>query len=142
MARIAGAVKEAQWLADIERARKGTDLADEAKFWRSTLVAAKNEHEQHAIEDLILDAGAKRVGLVAWEQKDEPGYEDEREKLAHFVGLATGDTVPFGEHLDDYLKLLTAKSKSVHMKRTSIGRFTADFADHGRRDPPGSAALG
>ncbi len=129
-ARILAATCEAQWLAEIERARQGTDAAAEATFWRKRLAEAKSEPERKVIEDQIIDAGADRVGLIAWEQKDEPGFEEERAKLAHFVALATGDAVPFEEHLDDYAATLHGQieAKSLHMKRTNLERFGAIFA--------------
>jgi integrase len=128
-ARILGAVCEARWLREIERARHGTNAADEAAVWRERLARVSTGEDRRVIEDLILDAGAARVGLLDWTQKDEPGFEEEREALARWVGLATGDVVPFGERLDKYTSTMRDRieAKSLHMKRTNLDRFAAIF---------------
>jgi integrase len=120
-----------KWLAEIERARSGNDLATEAGFWRKRHAAASSDGERRAIEDLIIDRGVERLGLISHREAEEPGFEEEREELGRFVRLATGDAVPFLEHLDEYMATSEseATAKTLHMKRRNLENFGTVFAN-------------
>ncbi|HEV2548406.1 MAG TPA: tyrosine-type recombinase/integrase [Stellaceae bacterium] len=123
-ARIKAAVCEAQWLAAIERARRGTDITEETAFWRQRLRDCKTDEERDWLQERILDAGSKHAGMD-WHEADEPGNEAGRDALDRFVSMAMGGLVPFAEHLDEYLATVSGgiEAKSLHMKRTNLVRF-------------------
>ena len=123
-AKIKAAVCEAQWLAAIERARRGTDITEETAFWRQRLRDCKTDEERDWLQERILDAGSKRAGMD-WHEADEPGNDAGRDVLERFVWMAMGGLVPFAEHLDEYLATVSGgiEAKSLHMKRTNLVRF-------------------
>src|SRR5262249_39688800 len=101
-ARIKAAVCEAQWLAAIERAKRGTDIATETAFWRQRLRDCKTDEERDWIEGRIIEAGEKHAGMN-WNEREEFNAAPERDVLERFVSAAMGGLVPFAEHLDEYL---------------------------------------
>jgi integrase len=118
-AKVLAAVCQAQWLARIEAARTGDDLAAEAAFWRHQLTAARNEYERQGIMELVEGA----ADLTARTAKDP---EADRNR---FLGLATGALIPFGQELEEHLKLVGQgiEAKSLHMKETNLRRFASIF---------------
>jgi integrase len=127
-ARIKAAVCEAQWLAAIERAKRGTDIATETAFWRQRLRDCKTDEERDWIEGRIIEAGEKHAGMN-WNEREEFNAAPERDVLERFVSAAMGGLVPFAEHLDEYLVTVSGgiEAKSLHMKRTNLARFSKLF---------------
>lgn len=123
VAKARGASLEAQWRADIARARGGKSLEADAEWWRRRYLDAKTDPERRSVEEQI---GA--AGDLVWMLKP-PGDAKAQEDANRFVGLATGKLVKLDLHLDEYLKTLAGRNekKSVAMKGATIRKFVAEL---------------
>jgi integrase len=122
-AKARGATLEAQWRADIARARAGKGLEADAEWWRRRYLDAKTDAERRAVEEHI-----EAAGDLIWMLKPA-GDAKAQADATRFVGLATGKLVKFDLHLDVYLKTLAGRNekKSVDMKAATIRKFAAEM---------------
>jgi integrase len=118
----------ADWQAQIVEARNGADgdMAFWRRAWKSTPLEKRGD-----VLDIIADEGAKRAGLLRWEEKDDPeeATDEQRKQVEEFVAIATGDRVELTEHLVEYLGTLVGRieQKSIDMKASSIRKFAQSF---------------
>lgn len=126
-ARQRAAILEAQWLAEIDKARKGSadHIEEEALFWRRIMEKAP-EHEKEIIRERILDEARNIAGVMDGEMVENATAEP-HVQAARFVGIATGQLVRLDEHLGEYLATLKNEAKTVDMKRSSIKKFCEAF---------------
>lgn len=128
-----GAIVEAQWLAEIDRARTGfKDLQQgDVAYWRDAYRAA-TEEQRHLIVDHVeaqLDAAtykaAEREGI---ESRDDIQDLPERIEATRKLALITGALVPLQDHLEEYCGTLThLKPKTASMRKTNLKAFCQRF---------------
>lgn len=129
------AVIEAGWLAQIERARQGGKLHDDAAFYRDLLGRAASEGERQQVlskvdsksEALIFDAYQRTGNLLEWPGDPETREEPEIKAAVRFRNIATGKVVAFDEHAAEYLATLKNERKTVDVKATAIREFCKAF---------------
>jgi integrase len=123
VAKARAASLEAQWRADIARARGGNGLEADAEWWRRRYLDAKTDDERAAVREQI-EAGADLIYLTSL-RDDDPA--EVRAKQDRFLGLATGKLVKLDLHLEEYLDTLAGRNekKSVAMKGATIRKFVA-----------------
>jgi integrase len=114
-----------EWLIRLERAKRQVEDRFNAAGFRKWLAEATDEQRgerEHALQDYLED----KLGIL-----DRENLTDEEfSKLSQAMDIATGKTVPFIEHLDEYTNTLKGEimAKSLHMKRTNLERFGEIFA--------------
>ena len=77
------------------------------------------------------------MGLVSWQELDQPGHEQEREEFGHLVALGTGDYLPLLDGLDGYMASLQQPRRgrpaglvqtSRDLKKSQIEKLGETFA--------------
>ncbi len=127
-------VVEAQWRADIERARSPVrdPVEADARFWRKAVQGAKSEMERGAILDMVADvardrrdAALRRVGIL--DERASGEVPPEAAEADRFFALATGKVVGTLEHLEEWLATLQVEDKTRAMRRSAITGFAETF---------------
>ncbi len=111
----------AQWRATIATARKEPN-ANDAKFWRDRLRAAKTEEQRARVLDQI-EATAWDIGVLNVDTVGDPPSGDPTAQA--FYADATG--VPTLEHLAEWQATCRTTAKTKDMARADIQRFAATF---------------
>ncbi len=124
-ARIKATDYEKAWLLTLEHARRQADDTFHPASWRKFLAEAKNEDERGDREVALHQSLETHLGISVPELESD----EKMAKYGELYDLATGETVPFGEHLDDYVATLQGQieAKSLHMKKTNLLRFAEEF---------------
>ena len=111
------------WKKEIAAARN-EPVDDDAAYWRRTLRNAKTEEQRQAIL-MQIDYAAWDIGAINVENIGDPPSNDP--EAQQFYASATGQLVPFTEHLDEWLSTSRATAKTKDMQRSDVKRFAREF---------------
>ncbi len=113
----------ADWVAALERARRGASAGgDAARHWRA-LRAAKTEEQRSEVLERVQDA-ADAIGYLHAEMGRPPSSAPEAQQ---FFAEATGSRVPTVEHVDEWLSRSGSTPKTKDMHRAAVERFAIKF---------------
>ena len=112
------------WKKEIATARN-EPVDDDAAYWRRALRNAKTEEQRQLILERI-DYAAWDIGAINVENIGDPPSSDPEARRFYFS--ATGQLVPFTEHLHEWLSTSRATAKTQDMQRSDVKRFAAKFA--------------
>lgn len=135
---------EAQWRAEIARARKANPkgaakdpLEGYIAFWKERYDKAHSpEHREHVL-DLLLDELEQeeydRAYALGIKDPSLPEFQERWKQLPpdpeanRIIGIVTGKLVRLDTHLEEYLATLRNEPKTVDMKRSTIREFSQEF---------------
>jgi integrase len=127
-------ILKAQWLADIERAVRGSGdrLERDAEYWRRLLLRTP-EAEKDLVMSLIADEASNIVEPAGWRagilDDSDPRFAalPEYAQAERFYQAATGKLVKFDAHLEEHLAPLQSERKTIDMKRSTVTKFSLEF---------------
>ena len=114
----------ATWKRKIDAARD-EPADDDAIYWRRRLHNARDDDHRHSILEQIDDA-AWDIGAVNVENIGDPPSRDPEARK--FYARATGQLVPFTEHLDEWMSTSRAMARVQDMQRSDVNRFGQEFS--------------
>jgi hypothetical protein len=123
------AVKVAQWLGQIERARGITAVSSDAAWWRQAMDVAHDDDERDLIRQQLADEArvrveraATRAGIV---DDRDPGYQELPELAASMKLIREVTAVTFTGHLEPWLASLRGhlEAKTIDGRRFEIAEF-------------------
>jgi integrase len=125
-------VIEARWIAELDQAREPGAMEADAAWWRRALKEAPDDHQRALVEDLIATEGRRRVDRAAsrlgFLDEREDGYQEalvgELAAATRFAKTASGQIVPFTEHLAAWVATLTGEEKTSQMKSSTVKEFS------------------
>lgn len=126
-----------QWLGEVEEARKrpeGFSIGDrDARYWAKALREAP-EADRETIRGHINSIAQDMKHDALWKAdiQDERDEDDAEivpgvEEAMRFHKVATGQSVPFGDHVEAYLSSMDATPKTVSMRRKILGDIGTEF---------------
>jgi integrase len=110
VAKRRAAVLEAQWRTQIAKAASEDPLQADIEFWREA-IRDTEEDLQEVVRGLLQDEAERR-------------HPHDEGAAVRFYKQATGELVPFAEHVEAWAASLEGEAKTTAMKRSTVREFS------------------